>query len=299
MRLPRSLLLTVLCLLATLSAGACGSTAASPTTAPAGSRQATPAGSNAVTITAARRRRTLYVYAYGNARAKRPLVLVYHGADESAKQAQGETDFVAAAKAHGLIVAFMQGYQNTWNEGAGGTPARRAGVDDVAFTSAAIAWLEHRYRVDSSRVAAAGFSNGALMTQLLGCRIASRLTLIVPLEGQLPSTVSPGCRPSSPISVLEFHGTADSTIPYNGGHFDGVGGGTTVLSAPASAARWASLNHCSRTARTVSGSTRATNYTGCHRGVVVSLRTIAGGTHFWPTGIGEQTASFLLGHPRG
>lgn len=298
MRPPRGVLLTALCLLVTLSACACGSTAASPTAASAGSAQATPAGSNAVTITAARRRRTFYVYAYGNAQARRPLVLVYHGAQESAKQAEGETDFVAAAKAHGLIVAFLQGYDDTWNEGAGGTPARRAGVDDVAFTSGAITWLARHYRVDSSRVAAAGFSNGALMTQLLGCRVASRLSLIVPLEGQLPASVSSGCRPSTPISVLEFHGTADSSIPYAGGHFDGVGGGTAVLSAPASAARWATLDRCSHTGRTASGSTRTTNYTGCHRGVVVSLRTIVGGTHWWPNGIGAQTASFLLGHPR-
>ena len=97
--------------------------------------------------------------------------------------------------------------------------------------------IEHRYAIDRTRVAAVGFSNGALLSELLGCQLSDRLTLVAPVSGPLPVSVAASCRPARSISVLETHGTADRAIPYAGGRFVGIGGGTTVLSAPASAAQ--------------------------------------------------------------
>ena len=288
----------LLCLLTMATAGACGSSAAVVAGTGTGRAAAGPVGSRAFTIrTADRRVRSFFVYAFGSAAARRPLVLVYHGAGETAKQAAAETDFVSVAKQDGLIVAFMQGYADTWNEGAGHTPARVAGVDDVQYTAAALSRIGRSYRIDRSRIAAVGFSNGALMTQLLGCRLAGELTAIVPLEGEMPTSISPGCHPRRPISVLEVHGTADPTIPYDGGHFAGVGGGTSVLSAPASISRWAALDRCANSQRTTAGSTRVTTYSVCHAGVAVTLRTIVGGRHWWPPGVGGLISDFLSHHP--
>jgi polyhydroxybutyrate depolymerase len=224
-------------------------------------------------------------------RKRLPLVLVYHGAEESAAQTAGET---AVGRSRHEIVAFMQGVDDTWNEGAGNTPARQAGADDVAFTRAAINKIEADHRVDRTRVAAAGFSNGALLVDLLGCRLADRIDLIVPVEGQLPVSVSPSCRPARPVSVYEIHGTADASIPYGGGHFDGVGGGTTVLSAPAAARRWAALDRCRGHASShTAGSATTLTYARCGRGTRVTLDTIHGGTHAWPGQIGEIVAGAL------
>jgi polyhydroxybutyrate depolymerase len=223
-----------------------------------------------------------------------PLVFVYHGALDTAANTQSETDFDGVADSRGMLVVFMQGYGNTWNEGAGHTPAEVAGIDDVAFTGAALSAIEGQVTVDKRKVAATGFSNGALLADLLGCRLAGSIHLIVPVEGPLPVTVSSGCTPAQPISVLEIHGTADSTIPYSGGSFAGVGGGTTVLSAPAAVARWAALDGCSAAPTTQTASSlKVTTYGGCSGGSEVSLQTLEGAGHDWPSDIGETVASAL------
>jgi polyhydroxybutyrate depolymerase len=227
----------------------------------------------------------------GDSEAHRlPLLLVYHGAGDTAANAATETDLLSAAEhSHGLILVFPQGYADTWNEGAGHTPAERARVDDVAFTRTILQNVESHYAVDLRRVAATGLSNGALLTQLLGCRLARQLTLIVPVEGQLPAAVSSGCQPALPISVYEVHGTADQQIPYAGGPFKGLGGGTTVLSAPRSVSRWATLDHCASARRTVSGRVVLSIHSGCRDGVSVTLASIQGGQHAWPDRFAQTT----------
>jgi polyhydroxybutyrate depolymerase len=226
--------------------------------------------------------------------ANRPLILVYHGADDTALGTSQETDFEQVADANGDVVAFLQGYENTWNNGAGNTPAQLAHINDVAFTKAVIAEIERLVSVDSARIAATGFSNGALMVQDLGCLLASQISLIVPVEGELPKSESPTCAPSKPISVYEIHGTADTAIPYNGGYFVGVAGATTVLSATASVARWAHLDVCRRSSSSRQSSTIVmTTYSRCKNDVKVQLQTIEGGTHEWPSNIGQLVVQAL------
>lgn len=255
-----------------------------------------PSGTRSFTLRSGGHVRSFIVAAPAHAGTRaHPLVLVFHGAGDTAAHTVQETDFRALAKNGRAIVVYLQGYADTWNEGAGHTPAHQAGINDAAFTRAVIGFITARYRVDRRRIAAVGFSNGALLTELLGCRLASKLTLIAPVEGELPVSVSRSCRPARPISVLEVHATGDQGIPYGGGHFDGIGGGTTVLSAPASAARWAALDRCrSSTSRRRGGST-FTTHAGCADGVKVTLDTIHGGTHEWAPGIAGLVDSALVG----
>jgi polyhydroxybutyrate depolymerase len=205
------------------------------------------------------------------------------------------TDFEQVASQNGELVAFMQGYDNSWNEGAGHTPAEQANINDVAFTSLAIAKIETLVTFNRARIAAVGFSNGALMVEDLGCHLAQKLSLIVPVEGPLPVTVAATCSPSRPISVLEIHGTADTAIPYNGGPFAGVGGGTTVLSAPSSVVRWAGLDGCSSSASVTNPDSTysLTAYPACRGGTTVTLRSINGGVHEWGSNIGELVEQAL------
>jgi polyhydroxybutyrate depolymerase len=228
-----------------------------------------------------------------------PLVLLFHGAEDTAQHAAGETDLLTIAeRRHNMILVFAQGYEDTWNEGAGHTPAEQAGINDVAFTAAILQRVEANYAVDPHRVVATGISNGALLTEYLGCMLSRQLTLIAPVEGQLPTSDSARCRPADPIGVYEVHGTADSAIPYGGGHFNGVGGGTTVLSATGSAARWASLDHCSRKPQhAASGSLSYNIYRGCGDRTSVTLATINGGTHEWPAEFGQTLVREIAALP--
>jgi polyhydroxybutyrate depolymerase len=223
----------------------------------------------------------------GPAVVKRPLILVYHGVDATAGGTIGVTDFEQEANRTGELVAFLQGVNNHWNEYSGIFGSE--GVNDIAYTAAVIKDIERHIGFDHSRIVAAGFSNGALMVESLGCQLSKTLAMIVPVEGQLTTSMVKQCKPARPISLYEIHGTSDALIPYGGG------GRLSVLSAPASAARWARLDHCAAkpTHRRPNGSEMVTVYGGCNASAHVSLLTIFGGVHRWTPQIGEiVTAAF-------
>jgi polyhydroxybutyrate depolymerase len=263
----------------------------------------TPRGLTTIQLSSGGHQRSflLYVPPGDSPQHPLPLVIAYHGAGDTAANESTETDLLSIAKrSHDMLLAYPQGYEDTWNEGTGHTPAERAGINDVAFTSAMLQEIESHHAVNPREVVAMGISNGALLSEYLGCELAAELTLIVPVEGEIPVSVSHHCSPTRPISVYEVHGTSDPSIPYGGGHFDGAGGGTTVLSAPDSAARWAELDHCSTTPQqSRSGQTVTKTYTGCHDGVHVTLATVLGGQHQWPADIGQTVVNLLATLPQG
>jgi polyhydroxybutyrate depolymerase len=259
------------------------------------------AGLKTVNLMSAGRRRIylLYVPPGDSARRRLPLVLVYHGAYDTAADIANESGLLALAeRRQNMIVAFLQGYEDSWNDDAGDPPAEAHDVDDVAFTKAVLAEVESSHFVDMRRVVATGISNGAIFVELLGCRAAANLTLTVPVEGQMAPTFSHSCRLSKPMSVYEIHATADPAIPYGGGTFGGYGGPVTVLSAHASVARWAALDRCSaRASTTRTPGNVFTKYTGCRSGVSVTLRTIEGGAHVWPPGFATSLSRLVASLP--
>ena len=225
------------------------SAGASTRSSNSGSTSSGTRGLKTVNLRSGGRRRSylLYVPPGDSVRHPLPLVLAYSGVDDSDSETASATGLLSIAEAqHNMIVAFPEGYDESWNDDAGDPPAEAAGVNDVAFTKTILRRIESTYPVDLQRVVATGFSNGAILAELLGCDLAANLTLVVPVEGQLSPTFSRSCRPAEPISVFEIHATADQSIPYSGGTFAGVGGPVEVLSAPASAARWAALNQCAK-----------------------------------------------------
>lgn len=257
-----------------------------------------------VTVESGGRHRTylLYVPPGDSTEHPLPLVLVFHGAGETARQTVDETDLPnIAQQRHNMILVFPQGYDDTWNEGTGSTPASQARVNDVAFVAAILGRVEADYAVDPHRVVATGFSNGALLTEDLGCRLSRRLTMIAPVEGQLPEATAGKCHPSAPLTVFEVNGTADGAIPYTGGAFTGTDGrpGPPVLSASDSAQRWATLDHCTGQPQSkTSGAVTFGTYSGCDDAVTVTLATVNGGQHVWPPGYGPTLADAITALPR-
>ncbi len=94
-------------------------------------------------------------------------------------------------------------------------------IDDREFTTSLLAALEADFCVDTSRIYATGKSNGGGFVNFLACSphhggafaafaIASGAFYEQFVEGRK-------CRPArSPLPILEFHGSADPTIPYEG-----------------------------------------------------------------------------------
>jgi polyhydroxybutyrate depolymerase len=258
-------------------------------------------GSHTLSITVGGLQRTFIVdVPTGKAKANRALVLVYHGATDTAANTVTETDMLQQVSGHGDLIAFLQGFDDTWNEGSGSTPARTAHVNDVAFTADVIARMRILTTFDPSRVAAVGISNGAIMVEDLGCHLSGRISLIVPVEGQMSTVQSSTCSLAKPENVYEIHGTTDPEIPYAGGYFSSTVGHETVLSAPNSVARWAQLDGCSTGPATSSPNSTITlsTYSQCRDGAFVTLESIIGGQHAWPTDIGELVVQELSQLPK-
>lgn len=297
-QLDRGLRRLLLCAVAAFFVAGCGSSTGAQSTT---SMSLRTGSLRTIEISAGGLERTYLIYApsVDSRSHPLPLVLVYHGADDTAADTSQETGLLAQAEQKkDMIVAFLQGVQDTWNDDAGDPPAERENVNDVAFTEAVLHQVESRLFVNRKRVVATGLSNGAIFVELLGCRAASYFTLIAPVEGQLGDKFAGSCDPRAPVSVYEVHATDDQSIPYDGGTFEGVGGPVRVLSAPDSAARWSDLDHCTNKSASSSGGSIFTLYTACRDDVSVTLNSIQGGKHQWPPGF-AQTLDGVIGSMTG
>jgi polyhydroxybutyrate depolymerase len=170
------------------------------------------------------------------------LVINLHGSGATGGAQEAISNYDSAADALGLVVAYPDGIDQSWADGRGASTPDRRGVDDVGFLTALIDKLVRDYGIPPGRVFVTGMSAGAFMANRLACDRADLIAAIAPLAGTLGSDVP--CSPSRPVSVLEFHGTADPVVPFGGGPMQGRGGASDVLSAPAMASRWRDLDGC-------------------------------------------------------
>jgi polyhydroxybutyrate depolymerase len=204
------------------------------------------------------------------------FLLNYHGRDSNGSEEELLSGTTAKADAEGFIVAYPEGVGGTWNGGTCCGDAQTENVDDVAFTRDLLDEVDKQLCVDKRRVFATGLSNGAYMVNRLGCELADRVVAIAPVGGPLMMT---DCKPSRPVPLIEFHGTADPIVPY-----DGFGG---FFGVESSVADWAKRNGCqgSATQTFANGDTTCTSFGSCSAGADVTLCTTAGGGHQWPGGM--------------
>jgi polyhydroxybutyrate depolymerase len=122
-----------------------------------------------------------------------------------------------------------------------------------------------------------GFSGGARMTSLLGCRLGSRIAAIAPVSGlRYPEPCT-----GRPVPVLTFHGLADPQNTYDGHLADR--GGEWDESVPEALAGWAHHNGCKGDAilEDPPGPLSTLRYQGCTDGTEVRLIRIDGLGHTW------------------
>lgn len=217
--------------------------------------------------------------------APTPVALVFHGYTEDGDQIETISEMSPAADAKGFLVVYADGLGTSWNAGACCGSSAMSGVDDVGFVGALIDHVASQYCVDDKRVFSAGFSNGGMLSQRLACELADRIAAIGPVAG--PIAFSP-CTPSRPVPVMEFHGTADPIVSYNGG------GLSSADSVPDTIAAWVARNGCSGTpvVSFQQGDATCEAYGSCEQGADVVLCTLSGDGHQWP---GGQSAGAFFG----
>jgi polyhydroxybutyrate depolymerase len=210
-----------------------------------------------------------------------PLVLAFHARGGSGT---GMATYTGLSAAH-AIVAYPTGVrsqgQRSWQSAPYASDA-----DDVAFVAALITHLQAGLCVDPDRVDAAGKSNGGGFTALLACALPDRIAAFGIVSGAFYETPSARCAHPVPTPVVEFHGTADTTIRYRGG----TSHGDRYRSVPGWLRSQAEADGCdvTPTSRPVATGVTELTWSGCAgRGALVHYR-VDGGGHTWP---GAQATS--------
>jgi polyhydroxybutyrate depolymerase len=149
-----------------------------------------------------------------------PLVVGYHGGAGNARGYIEQSQLFVKGERAGFIVVCPEGTpvpgvgdRQVWNSGAEYAASSR-NADDVQFTVELIDRISSIYPVDSTRIYATGFSNGAQMTYRLAAELSDRIAAIAAMSG---GRAAGARRPARPVPILHIHGMADTVYPLEGG----------------------------------------------------------------------------------
>ncbi|KAL8287354.1 hypothetical protein RQP46_003806 [Phenoliferia psychrophenolica] len=206
----------------------------------------------------------------------------------------------------GIVAAYPLGLEGDGGETSWqGAPYAVTGVDDIGFALDIVTEVSALLNIDSSRVYAAGKSNGGGFVNLLACNKTSAAVFaaFAPVSAALyPDTLSmTGCDPGRSIPIINSHGTADATVPYTGKTSSSTDRSEPDIQTWREA--WATRNEC--TSKTPTSTTKpfknATEYEWACSGATVVGVTVEGLGHSWPTTLGldpsgspENVASFNM-----
>lgn len=225
-----------------------------------------------------------------------PALLMLHGGGGTSEIMARSSGMSNVGDTNGFLVIYPQGAARdggqpdlpTWNAGGCCAYAMRENIDDVGFMREVVAKVASSYSVDQSRVFVAGMSSGAMMAQRLACEASDVFAGAASVAGSL--LVEP-CAPSRPIPLLMINGTADQSVPYQGGLGSTLA--TQNISFPPVEqllSDWAARNRCLGEPETNTVAPLVADgvtidqiaYAGCAAPVV--LYRLDGAAHSWPGG---------------
>jgi polyhydroxybutyrate depolymerase len=239
----------------------------------------------------------------------RPLVLDFHGLAEGAVIHSTTTQFGTLGQKDGFIVAFPNGTGSPvqWN-----TTTKGSTNPDLQFVAAMLSHIEATQCIDTSRVYASGFSDGAFMVSQLACTMSTTFAAIAAVSGlQLPKP----CPTKRRVPIITFHGTADPILFFNGGigtatlnkllGRGGTGSSTTTTTRPANlngagypatVRAWAQKDGCSPRATNTRISSQVILRTyRCPAKTAVQFYIVIGGGHAWPGSAFSKSISNFTG----
>jgi polyhydroxybutyrate depolymerase len=214
-----------------------------------------------------------------------PFVVDFHPIGGSDTSWRSGSPYPAVIDKEGVVSAFPNGEPspnlgNAWNvEGCCTSPINGVAVDDVAFAKALVTDVEKVVCVDVKRVYAVGFSMGGGMSNYLGCHGGDVFAAAGPASFDLTQQNVGDCTPLRPITMIEWRGKNDTTVPYAGGHSALVTGmALDFLGAVGTFQKWASLDGCTGNP-SAADSNNCQTYSQCSAGVQVTLCTDNNGGH--------------------
>jgi polyhydroxybutyrate depolymerase len=223
----------------------------------------------------------------------RPLLLMFHGGGGTALGLSRQ-GFSRLVRERGFIVVYPEGIEKHWYDPRfeGITTSSGEVPDDLKFVDELLDQLCQDYDVDSKRIYAAGISNGAIMSHLVGSKLSKRFAAIAPIVGGIGDVQMKDFAPQDPVSVLILQGTEDPLVPYDGGQitvFQKERG--AIVSTQETVEAWAGHNGCAQGQSEMLPDTtddqctvERTIYPNGRQGSEVILYKIIGGGHTVPGG---------------
>jgi polyhydroxybutyrate depolymerase len=208
---------------------------------------------------------------------KTPLVLLFHGYGGTP---QGVVDTTAmgelADKNNTILVApLARGRVTEWDFR---TPSSDP-TSDLAFVHDLVKELKSDACIDSSRVYAAGFSNGSVLALALACDGRTKFAAYGAVSGPYWND---SCRGAPPASIIYFHGLRDTVVPYAGANTV-IGPLPPVNDVMAS---WAAHDSCPAASATTTVSQHVRHFTWnkCKDRSGINVYVVDNGGHRWPGG---------------
>lgn len=171
-----------------------------------------------------------------------PVVLVLHGTGDTGAGIRGGIgpDLERLADEHGFTIAYVDGYENNWNEcrRQGQWPAKERDLDDVGLMREIVGSLGA-----SGPVYAVGFSSGGHMTMRLALEAPDLVDGVAAVAANPPAADNQACDDvGEPVPIMFVQRREDPVNPVEGGEVrvgTGVFGSSRgeVLSA-VDGARW-------------------------------------------------------------
>jgi len=225
-----------------------------------------------------------------------PLVVVIHGAFDTAAGMEKASGFSRLADRERFFVLYPEGmnlfgFLSHWNAGHCCGKAAADGVDDVGFVAESIERVCRRLPVDRTRIYMTGFSNGGMLTYRFAAERGDMLAAAAALgasAGGKASDKAPAWQipePAAVLPLLSIHGLVDDFVPFSGGRSPARGGERSYLPVPESLQIFIDRNRCSRQTETeglCGGRVHRTVWDDEHGGAPVVLYRIEGWGHVWP-----------------
>jgi poly(3-hydroxybutyrate) depolymerase len=206
-----------------------------------------------------------------------PLVFDLHGFSSTGPGQLGISGFGPVADMNNFIVVAPNGYMNSWDGDIAYGAAYQMKLDDVGLMKAIVKYVDGIANINRAKVYSTGLSNGAAMSNTLGCQAADTFAAVAPVADPLDIGL-PTCKPVQPISVLGFHGYNDEFVPYEGGSGAGPRLPTPFPSIPDTLKAWGMVMQCMGTPEVImmQGDNKCEIYRMCGGGAEVGYCSLDG-----------------------
>ena len=209
-----------------------------------------------------------------------PLVFNLHGFTSNAFQQEIYSGMNTVSDSARFIVCYPDGIGQAWNVGwSFGSTA-----DDIGFISAMIDEFTETYNINTDRVYSCGMSNGGFMSYHLACNLPERIAAVASVTGSMVPGSIADCTPEIARPIMEIHGTADPTVPYEGS-------ASIALPIETVVNHWVTANECLLVSDTTdypdintddNCTASRINYSDCEGEKMISFIKVFNGGHTWP-----------------